>query len=51
MSCCPQCQEKENKYRILQSDLEFEIKKMTEDLACEKVALEMQYQKESKKMA
>lgn len=30
---CTKCQEKENKYRILQSDLEFEIKKMTEDLA------------------
>lgn len=34
----------------MQSDADFEIKKMTEDLAQEKVLLEMQYQKEHKKV-
>ena len=34
----------------MQSDTDFELKKMTEDLAQEKVLLEMQYQKEHKKL-
>ncbi len=46
---CPHCQEKEKKMRVIQSDTEFELKKMTEDLAEEKVLLEMQFQKEYKK--
>jgi hypothetical protein len=34
----------------LEADLLFEIKKMKEDLAQEKVTLQLQFQKESKKV-
>jgi hypothetical protein len=36
---------------VLQADFEFELKKLQEDLSLEKVALEMQFQKESKRLA
>jgi hypothetical protein len=35
---------------VLQADFEFELKKLQEDLSLEKVALEMQFQKESKRL-
>jgi|JI9StandDraft_2_1071091.scaffolds.fasta_scaffold1939602_1 hypothetical protein len=47
---CEECKAKEKRLKIMQSDADFEIKKMTEDLAQEKVLLEMQYQKEHKKV-
>ena len=50
MRSCPNCQQREQECRVLQSDLEFEIKKVKEDLAQEKVTLELQYQKETKKV-
>ena len=47
---CEQCHSKDKKIRILQADIDFEIKKMNEDLAQEKVLLELQYQKQNKKI-
>ena len=50
MSQCHNCQHRENEWKVRQSDLEFEIKRIKEDLAQEKVTLELLYQKESKKI-
>lgn len=36
---CEECKSKEKKLRVMQSDTDFELKKMTEDLAQEKVLL------------
>jgi hypothetical protein len=48
---CAECRVKDKKIQILQADLDFELKKMSEDLAQEKVMLEMQFQKELKRAA
>lgn len=46
---CEGCKAKEKQLKIVKADAEFEIKKMNEDLAQEKVLLEIQYQKDLKR--
>jgi hypothetical protein len=48
---CIECQEKNKQYAVRKADYDFEIKKLREDLALEKVSLEMQFQKEAKRLA
>ena len=42
---CVDCRAKDKKMQILRVDVEFELKKMREDLAEEKVFMEQQYQR------
>lgn len=50
MALCENCQVKDKKIKILEADLQFQFRKMQEDLASEKVTQEMAFQKEIKKL-
>jgi hypothetical protein len=48
---CEGCTAKNKQFKVMEAELQFEIKKLTEDMAHQKVKLEMAHQKEVKKWA
>lgn len=51
MTDCQGCTQRDKHYKVLEVELQFEIKKLTEDMALQKVKLELAHQKEAKKWA
>jgi hypothetical protein len=46
---CEKCKLKERQFKILEVELQFEVKKLNEDIAHQKLTLEMAHQREIKK--
>ncbi len=50
MKTCERCSNLEKKYKILSAETSFEIKKLEEDMAHQKITLHLSHQKEIQKL-